>query len=141
MKDNPCISCLKYDKENNKCLVFTELYQDWGKGECWSKEEDPIEWQRTLKQLEEYNNCGGKTHTHKRWLKSIREEIERVKPLVQRATYLEIMEAYKEDNRRGSGGGGEKADRTNKAFGPQQMKDNRFAHRKLNPKKWSDWTV
>lgn len=43
----------------------------------------------------------------------------------EKISHKEIMEVLAEERKRGKGGGGgEKADRTNKTFGPARMKDN-----------------
>lgn len=128
-----CTGCVKYYA--GQCTAFTDPYPLWGEGECFARITEPAEWKATLLQMinyrEEKNGRGASA--------DIAEELKRMERLAFERAYADLHEVYKEDLKRGEGGGGgEKADRTNKSFGPQQMKDNRFMHRKRNPGKYRD---
>lgn len=145
-----CTGCLKFDKREGKCLALTELYPLWGKeDECWSRVESPYKWKQSLKDIESYAEGTGMTPTQERWSGFISLEVMRMDKLIDQLpedqkrtgnmpSSAEILEVLLEDQRRGKGGGGEK-NKDGSAFGPQQLKDNRLQHRKLNPKKWNGW--
>lgn len=145
-----CKGCLKFDNREGKCLAFTELYPMWGKDEeCWSRVESPYAWKKSLEDIESYAVGTGMTPTQERWREFISGELMRMDKLIDllpedkkkingMPSNEEIAEILYEDQRRGKGGGGEK-NKDGSSFGPQQLKDNRMNHRKLNPKKWSGW--
>lgn len=128
-----CNGCVKY--YGRQCSAFTHLYPLWGQGECFGRVTEPAEWKNTLKEMinyrEEKNGRGPSN--------DIAEELKRMEILARERAYEDLDEVYLESLKRGEGGGGgEKADRTNKTFGPQTMKDNKFMHRKRNPGKYRD---
>jgi hypothetical protein len=130
-----CRGCLKL--KGNSCQALKELWLRFGdKGECWAREENPVRWLNTLKALDSY-----RSESIGRVAKAdVQTEIRHLEAQVAEMSTADIAEVYEEDLRRGKGGGGgEKADRTNKTFGPQQMKDNRFMHRKRNPRKYYEY--
>ena len=133
-----CNNCVKL--KDGECTVLKELFHVWSnEKECWAKETDPVEYRKALEQIEEYSGGGDGVNTLSYSMKS---EIRRIDSLIEQYKYQGWEEVYHEEVHRKNikkGGGGEKADRTNKMFGPQQMKDNKFAHRRNNPIKWSDW--
>jgi len=123
-----CTGCLKYDPDTGECEAFTELFHLWSDGECWAREERIYKWKETLESIVKYAREKDPEVRHK----VNRRAVNRLKKM-ELEVYRDIYAAYLEELKRGEkGGGGEKADRTNKTFGPQQMKDNRFPHRK-NP--------
>jgi hypothetical protein len=129
-----CSACVKFFA--GECSAFTEPYPLWGKGECWAKVTEPAEWKSTLDTMVSYREMkNGRGPSA-----DLAAELKRMERLAFDRAYEDFDEVYQEDLHRGEGGGGgEKADRTNKSFGPQQMKDNRFIHRKRNPSKYSGW--
>lgn len=145
-----CTGCLKFDKREGKCLALTELYPLWGQEEdCWSRVESPYQWKKSLQDIEGYATGTGMTPTQERWSGFISAELMRMEKLIEdlpeehmpgirKPTSAEIQEIYLEDQKRGKGGGGEK-NKDGSSFGPQQLKDNRMQHRKLNPKRWNGW--
>ena len=139
-----CSSCVKFDGQ--RCTVFNQLFHLWNDldTECWAREENAI---RYLKQLRGASDHIKLTAPYEHnYSKVLEDEILRVEKLAQKQVEKSLeswREVYHEDVHRPGvkkGGGGEKADRTNKVFGPQQMKDNRFTHRKQNPRKYYDWS-
>jgi len=123
--ENYCQGCVKY--KAGTCEVFNTPYPLWGKGECWAREEDQEKWERTLQEIAEY----GSPAVNRK--KPTKEEDPR-KADWEEVYYQEVHKPLAKP-----GGGGEKADRTNKTFGPESFKDNRFMHRKRNPKKYYNW--
>lgn len=138
-----CSTCVKF--RGLQCTVFNQLFHLWNDPdtECWAREENAFRYLEQLKQADDYNKSLSANGLN--YSAGLKEEIRRVEKLVkqQKTKGLEDwQEVYHEEvHRPGAkkGGGGEKADRTNKTFGPQQMKDNRFTHRKQNPKKYYEW--
>lgn len=133
-----CQACLLY--KDGACSAFKELFHLWNDKdrECWARETNPVFYQRRLMDIRRYL----KLKESSLGLNQIMEELRLINPLAEKYRQKEIELAYLEDVHRKNvkkGGGGEKADRTNKTFGPQQMKDNRFVHRKRNPRKYMDW--
>jgi hypothetical protein len=142
-----CKGCLRYVRNDCDALkvpfpLWSKRDQDKADGQCWarieSKEEllDELYAIRSFHSLKNGETCESVRVLSNRISKLETEVEEERKELV----YADLHEVYLEDLHRGEkGGGGEKADRTNKSFGPQQMKDNRFAHRKNNPRKYNGW--
>lgn len=134
-----CDGCLHF--KNGHCEVLKELYPLWNEpgSECWAREEDPRKWLKTLTQIKEYYHMQGRDDG--KGLEKIQEDTIEAITLADKITNKEIREAYLEDLKRGErtgGGDGIKAG-DGGPFGPQQMKDNRFLHRKRNPRRYSDW--
>ena len=138
-----CSTCIKFN--GFQCTVFNQLFHLWNDPdtECWAREENAF---RYLEQLKEASDHIKAVSPHEyNYSRALEDEIRRAEKLVQKQVEKSLegwREVYHEEvHRPGAkkGGGGEKADRTNKTFGPQQMKDNRFTHRKRNPKKYYEW--
>ena len=138
-----CSTCVKYT--GLQCTVFKQLFHLWNDPdtECWAREENAFRYLEQLRQAVDYNRSLSADGLN--YSVGLKDEIRRVKKLAQKQAEKGLedwKEVYHEEvHRPGAkkGGGGEKADRTNKTFGPQQMKDNRFTHRKQNPRKYYDW--
>lgn len=134
-----CEGCLHF--KNGECQVLKELFHLWNEpgSECWAREEDPRIWLRTLRDIKDYYLMQGRNNG--RGLEKVQEDALEAQTLAERITHREIMEAYKEDLKRGErtgGGDGIKAG-DGGPFGPQQMKDNRFLHRQRNPRRYNEW--
>lgn len=138
-----CSTCAKFN--GFQCTAFIQLFHLWNDPdtECWAREENALRYLRQLQQAASYLRARSPNGWD--YSMSLKDEIRRVEKLAQKQME-KVMEGwhevyYEEVHRPGAkkGGGGEKADRTNKVFGPQQMKDNRFAHRKQNPRKYYEW--
>lgn len=138
-----CSTCVKFN--GFQCTIFSQLFHLWNDPgtECWAREENAFRYLKQLQQAVDYNkslSAGGLNYSL-----GLKLEIRRVEKLAQQQTEKGLQdwhEVYHEEVHRPGvkkGGGGEKADRTNKTFGPQQMKDNRFTHRKQNPRKYYEW--
>jgi len=138
-----CSTCVKFN--GFQCTVFNQLFHLWNDldTECWAREENAFRYLEQLKQAASYLKA--RSYNGLDYSMSLKDEIRRVEKLAQKQVekgleaWREVY--YEEVHRPGikKGGGGEKADRTNKTFGPQQMKDNRFTHRKQNPRKYYEW--
>lgn len=124
-----CTGCVKFNDRTNSCRVLKEPYPLWGKGECWSREESPDRWADTLQEIQAYGEGEQPDPIIAKELTHALKEQDRTVKEVMREDYKTGFPWIKP-----GGGGGEKADRTNKTFGPGQMKDNRFPHRK-----WQGW--
>mgnify|MGYP001198472305 CR=1 FL=1 len=134
-----CEGCLHF--KDGECQVLKELFHLWNEpgSECWAREEDPRIWLKTLDDIKNYYILHGRMDGA--GIQQIQEDSLEARTLAERITDIEIMEAYKEDLKRGErtgGGDGIKAG-DGGPFGPQQMKDNRFIHRKRNPRKYNEW--
>ena len=130
-----CEECLKKRRatassERFICSVLKQFYflEDNPKDHCWASEFDSVNWVRTLSQIKDYNlsrdeNSGRVTAFN------IDKEISKFKTEGGKLNPTQLHglgKAYREDLHRGKGGGGgEKADKTNKLFGRDRMKDNR----------------
>ena len=138
-----CSTCVKYN--GVQCTVFNQLFHLWNDPdkECWAREENAFRYLEQLHEAVHYNQSLSSDGSN--YSVGLKHEIHRVKKLAKQQAEKGLQdwrEVYHEEvHRPGAkkGGGGEKADRTNKTFGPQQMKDNRFTHRKQNPRKYYDW--
>lgn len=142
-----CESCVKKMKVGKdmklnpyyECSVFKEFYfvldkeekdkRDSVKGRnsgiapCWAYGNDIREWYKLLRSQERDD----KVRTIK--------EIQLLEEQIKADGLEDWLKIYKEEQRRGAkGGGGEKADRTNKTFGPARMKDNKW-----KPEFGKDW--
>jgi len=129
-----CIGCLKNheyipDPDSGEqagfyCIVMNVRYFERKLKTCQAKIVEKIDLLRELQAMEQY---AMKKSGHVP--PELRAEIMRTRKSVVReggtaAGWEQVMRA---DTKRGKGGGGgEKADRTNKAFGPARMKDNRL---------------
>lgn len=146
-----CSECLKYNQETEECFAFKKRFHLWSdKKECWSKEQSLRSWIFTLLRMKQYTKRSPQI-TSEATLKEIEKELRKAQdrspePIdldqmnnyltKENSPYADLEEVYYSEvhKKLAKPGGGEKADRTNKAFGPQEMKDNRFMHRKLRPK-------
>jgi hypothetical protein len=131
-----CSGCVKY--YGGQCTAFTELYPLWGKGECWGRETEPHVWLEKLREMVEYREH----HNGRGASEDVAREIRRMESLVLEKAYEDFDEVYNLEVHRPNikkGGGGSEADKVNKQFGPQTMKNNKFAHRRNNPSKFRDW--
>lgn len=147
MKDFYCNGCYKYDKKANKCLAFKELYPHWHDYsedvDCWGRVDDPREWMQVIRDVEKHQKLKEKqissiSAAQRRWMAYTDKQKPKLIREINKIENKEIELAMMEDQKRGKGGGGEK-NMDGSAFGPAQMKDNRFPHRKNNPKKWNGW--
>ena len=138
-----CSTCVKFN--GSQCIALNQLFHLWNDPdtECWAREENAFRYLEQLQQAASY--LRSRSYRGLDYSMSFKDEIRRVEKLAQEQVEKGLEDwrevYYEEVHRPGikKGGGGEKADRTNKTFGPQQMKDNRFTHRKRNPRKYSDW--
>lgn len=137
-----CKDCVKLN--NDKCMVLKELFHTWSMDkDCWAKETDPVKYLQSLEQIENYNSIAGANYQSK-W---IEEEKLRMNNLIRakeeekkEKAYEDLKQVYMEEvNRKNVKKGGGESNKDGSAFGPQQMKDNRFQYRKQNPEKWNEW--
>ena len=140
MNEHYCKGCLKFNEEDQTCLAFKELWPEWNKPgtECWSREENPKAMLDMLDIVDGYSQNGYNTQAPNGW----RQEVKALKPKLQamlnEQMNQDIHDVYMEDQKRGKGGGGEK-NKDGSAFGPQELKDNRFVHRRMNKNDWGGW--
>lgn len=113
-----CGKCVKKRKLGEKdlyeCQVLNNFYfTDETMKSCWAFEDDLIKWYQLLVSL-------GRNPENMMFIQQVEKQL-------NDKGMEGWLKAYKEDLKRGKpGGGGEKADKTNKMFGPQRMKDNRW---------------
>ena len=144
-----CFSCQKLHVASTgtcTCLAFKRFYFDYDQPEaqCWGYLEDLRDWVESLRAMRDYalqaefdalelDIDDPEALNLEKQFRAIRRQLDnelahaefRQKHLEQQ----EIHQAFFEDSckrPRKPGGGGEKADRTNKMFGPERMKDNRY---------------
>lgn len=143
-----CFSCLKKRRLRGglyECTVFRRFYFDDDKPpkRCWAYTDDPWLWKESLGEILRYadrrqiqmdKGIIPSTTAEASEVSRFRGEVDRDLVVAdfqwEQDRLKQIHEAYYEDTRKRPGdphgGGGEKADRTNKMFGPARMKDNRY---------------
>lgn len=136
-----CLGCLRYNAEKKECNALRELWDPSTGKECWSRTTSRTQMIQELEAMKAYNEHyhEGKTTRYyeiEKQIKSLRSELEEDPEEVQGIGDWE--EVYKSEQKRGKPGGGEK-NMDGSPFGPNEMRDNRFMHRRRNPKKYSGW--
>lgn len=136
LQGTDCFECVKRgytdSDEGLYCQVFHHFYfldPKFRKGDhCYAMETDPYKWANLLRDMMEDTKAKG---NHK-MAKKYQTELHSVEAYIRSqqgppGSYAGLGVVYHQEvHKPGVQGRGEKADRTNKMFGPSRMKDNRF---------------
>lgn len=120
-----CQDCVKKNIDRQGyfyCLVFKEFYFQDHKSppHCYAFSDDLMGWIKTLKLIQE----GMRLSRNYEYYHKVSSEINYAEAQIGEKSEGWEGVYYKEMHKPGIHGGGEKADRTNKLFGPSRMRDN-----------------
>lgn len=131
-----CSGCMNYKPLTHECKAFTDPFPVWNKKPdtlCWARKEDGPAYRQMIQDMLNYAIESGSNHTG-----PLEKEMEKIIKAQDKDVASTQGGSFKNEFPWISGGGGGEKAEAGSMFGKETLKDNRFMHRKYDPKR-EDW--